>query len=179
MSESGVVKFFNSVDSYGFIRRRSGPDVYVHRSAIADGQHLLRGDKVCFDVVEEEGAKIAARVTGGTGGTGLTVASKVDRSARKNLYGTVKKSFATKNYGFIKQKEGGSDMFFHKDALAEEGELPEVGSYVRYDNVWDDKKAARKATNVVVVDEIPEDQASPCVATPDGAASDDEWELVA
>ena len=57
MGESGVVKFFNSVDSYGFIRltgRPRGPskgcDVFVHRSAIADGQHLLRGDKVCFDV---------------------------------------------------------------------------------------------------------------------------------
>ena len=44
-----MVKFFNSVDGYGFIRRRQS-DVYVHRSDIADGKLLLRGDKVCFDV---------------------------------------------------------------------------------------------------------------------------------
>ena len=57
MSETGVVKFFNSVDSYGFIRlggRRwgaaKGSDVYVHRSAIADGRSLLKGDTVSFDV---------------------------------------------------------------------------------------------------------------------------------
>ena len=45
----GRVKFYNSVDGYGFIQHR-GRDVYVHRSAIADGQMLLRGDKVSFDV---------------------------------------------------------------------------------------------------------------------------------
>lgn len=49
MSHRGVVKFFNSVDGYGFIRRRQS-DVYVHRSDVADGKLLLRGDKVCFDV---------------------------------------------------------------------------------------------------------------------------------
>ena len=60
MSETGVVKFFNSVDSYGFIRMR-GPrgadkssDVYVHRNAIADGQSLLRGDKVSFDAPQSQ-----------------------------------------------------------------------------------------------------------------------------
>jgi cold shock CspA family protein len=52
MSQSGVVKFYNSLNGYGFIRRGKpgGGDVYVHRSAIADGKMLLRGDKVCFDV---------------------------------------------------------------------------------------------------------------------------------
>lgn len=53
MSHSGVVKFYNSLNGYGFIRRgHAGKpgDVYVHRSAIADGKMLLRGDKVCFDV---------------------------------------------------------------------------------------------------------------------------------
>ena len=116
MSESGVVKFFNAVDSYGFIRLNGcpkgskGSDVYVHRSAITDGKHLLRGDKVCFDVrrsacwemgkrsldsltclnvscqvIEEDGRKQALRVTGGTGGCGLTFASNVDRSPIKGL----------------------------------------------------------------------------------------------
>ena len=170
MSHRGVVKFFNSVDGYGFIRRRQS-DVYVHRSDIADGKLLLRGDKVCFDVswilrntrnawnrscwddvvvlwcvevtkgpiffsdniwlkfadipgwppyegwnhhqplnveddsgwpslgfrnpqvIEEDQRLVALRVTGGTGGFGLTIGSNVDRSTVKDLpLGSYKKS---------------------------------------------------------------------------------------
>jgi len=182
MSETGVVKFFNSVDSYGFIRlggRRwgaaKGSDVYVHRSAIADGRSLLKGDTVSFDVIEEDGRKTALRVTGGTGGLGLTLASNVDRSPRKALFGVVKKSFP-KGYGFIKPDEGGSDLFFHQNALAEEGEMPAVGSRVCYDCIWDEKRGCRKASNVVP--EVLEEAAHP--PEDDLEISDaDEWELVA
>ena len=45
--------------------------------------HLL--DSLACEVIEEDGRKTALRVTGGTGGLGLTLASNVDRSPRKAL----------------------------------------------------------------------------------------------
>ena len=53
MSHHGVVKFYNSLDGFGFLKLRAAAgrvEVYVHRSAIADGKMLVRGDRVSFDV---------------------------------------------------------------------------------------------------------------------------------
>jgi CspA family cold shock protein len=53
----GTVKWFNGSKGYGFIARESGPDVFVHYSAIqSDGfRNLDEGQKVEFEV--EQGAK--------------------------------------------------------------------------------------------------------------------------
>lgn len=53
----GVVKWFNTQKGYGFIQRDSGPDVFVHYSAIVGGgfKNLEEGDRVEFTV--EQGAK--------------------------------------------------------------------------------------------------------------------------
>ncbi len=50
----GTVKWFNSAKGYGFLGRESGPDVFVHYSAIQrDGYRSLKeGDPVEFDVVD-------------------------------------------------------------------------------------------------------------------------------
>ncbi|CAK9046231.1 unnamed protein product [Durusdinium trenchii] len=129
MSRRGTVKFYNSVDGYGFIRsgsqsRPGAPEVYVHRSAIADGQMLVRGDQdeeiietVPDGVIEEEGRLNALRVTGGSGGYGLTHGCKVDRSTVKDLRGTIKKFFPEKGWGFIIQEQGGPNLFFHSNQL--------------------------------------------------------------
>ena len=52
MKEQGTVKWFNSAKGYGFIRRESGEDVFVHFSAIqGDGYRTLdEGAKVTFEV---------------------------------------------------------------------------------------------------------------------------------
>lgn len=48
----GTVKWFNPDKGFGFISQESGPDVFVHFSAIAgDGyKNLAENDKVEFDV---------------------------------------------------------------------------------------------------------------------------------
>jgi CspA family cold shock protein len=53
----GTVKWFNGSKGYGFIARESGPDVFVHYSAISgDGfKNLAEGQKVEFIV--EQGNK--------------------------------------------------------------------------------------------------------------------------
>lgn len=52
--EQGVVKWFNAAKGYGFIRRQSGEDVFVHFSAIqADGYKTLNeGQAVEFEIKE-------------------------------------------------------------------------------------------------------------------------------
>ena len=52
MPEVGVVKWFNNDKGYGFIKRNSGEDVFVHHTAIqSQGYRTLNeGEKVEFDV---------------------------------------------------------------------------------------------------------------------------------
>jgi len=48
----GTVKWFNGEKGFGFITQESGPDVFVHYSAISgDGyRNLQENDKVEFDL---------------------------------------------------------------------------------------------------------------------------------
>ncbi len=59
MSErvTGTVKWFNSTKGYGFLARESGPDVFVHFSAIQSTGYrtLEEGQKVEFTI--EKGPK--------------------------------------------------------------------------------------------------------------------------
>jgi len=55
--EQGTVKWFNNAKGYGFIKRSTGEDVFVHYKAIeGDGyKTLTEGDTVQFEV--EQGPK--------------------------------------------------------------------------------------------------------------------------
>jgi len=65
MSLEGKVKWFNEAKGYGFIQQDNGPDVFVHYSAItSEGfKTLAEGQRVQFDIVEDEKGLKAANVT--------------------------------------------------------------------------------------------------------------------
>jgi CspA family cold shock protein len=50
--EQGIVKWFNNSKGFGFIKRETGEDVFVHYKSISgDGYRTLKeGDKVEFEV---------------------------------------------------------------------------------------------------------------------------------
>jgi CspA family cold shock protein len=52
MAEVGSVKWFNNDKGYGFIKRDSGEDVFVHHTAIQTSGYrtLNEGEKVEFEV---------------------------------------------------------------------------------------------------------------------------------
>ncbi len=61
----GHVKWFNDAKGYGFIARESGPDVFVHYSAIeGDGfRSLAEGQAVQFEITEGPKGLQASHVT--------------------------------------------------------------------------------------------------------------------
>lgn len=60
----GVVKWFNAEKGYGFIKQESGPDVFVHYSAIQGSGYraLEEGKKVEFEIVDGPKGKQASNV---------------------------------------------------------------------------------------------------------------------
>jgi cold shock protein len=58
----GTVKFFNEGKGFGFIAGEDGKEVFVHKSAIADGLILREGDSVTYDVEQGDRGPKAANV---------------------------------------------------------------------------------------------------------------------
>lgn len=72
MAHSGIVRFYNVKNSYGFIgveEPQPGNDIFVHKTGII-GNILKEGDKVSFEITtDENGRTKASNVTGGSGMT--------------------------------------------------------------------------------------------------------------
>lgn len=62
---TGTVKWFNESKGFGFIEQQSGPDVFVHFSAIKmDGFKVLKdGQQVEFNIVDGQKGPQAEEVT--------------------------------------------------------------------------------------------------------------------
>jgi CspA family cold shock protein len=60
---NGTVKWFNDEKGFGFIAPEDGSaDLFVHQSALADGQTLAEGAKVSFDAERGDKGPRAANV---------------------------------------------------------------------------------------------------------------------
>ena len=61
----GIVKWFSDKKGYGFIEQEDGPDVFVHFSSIniSGFKTLAEGDRVSFDVEENDRGPVAKNVT--------------------------------------------------------------------------------------------------------------------
>jgi len=59
----GTVKWFNDEKGFGFITPEDGSaDLFVHQSAVPDGQALAEGTKVSFDAESGDKGPRAANV---------------------------------------------------------------------------------------------------------------------
>ena len=62
--EEGTIRWFNRKKGFGFIASDTGPDIFVHFSAVIDeNPHRLKeGDPVEFELVQGEKGPKAAKV---------------------------------------------------------------------------------------------------------------------
>jgi CspA family cold shock protein len=57
MKETGTVKWFNDSKGYGFISRQTGPDVFVHHSAIQGEGFKSLSEEQAVEFEVTQGAK--------------------------------------------------------------------------------------------------------------------------
>jgi CspA family cold shock protein len=58
----GIVKWYNELKSYGFIKTSDGNDVFVHRTSLPSGTTLREGDLVEFEIQETDKGQQAINI---------------------------------------------------------------------------------------------------------------------
>jgi len=166
---NGVVKAWYEDRGMGFLAPDSGgEDVFVHRSALLDGNCLQVGAPVVFEdgVDPLKGKRCAANVQGATnapgggkgkgkGGAAASAPSQMwgpggltapaAMGARKTA--TVKSWLEQRGMGFITPSSGGEDLFVHRTFLLDAQALI-PGTMVTYEEGWDAGKGKPVAQNV-------------------------------
>lgn len=92
---AGIVKAFYRSRGYGFIRAENdGRDVFVHRTTLetANLKELRKGQKVTFDVVEDQGRSVAKNLRLVEGRTGSDDPIKVTPESEPGRKSVRKKS---------------------------------------------------------------------------------------
>lgn len=59
----GIVKFFNQVKGFGFIKAEDEKEYFVHISGVEGGVELNEGDKVTFETQEDDRGLKAVKVS--------------------------------------------------------------------------------------------------------------------
>jgi len=96
---TGYVAHFDEAKGFGFIKVKGRGDVYVHRSDVSGHQSLMVGDKVLFEIIQQDKGLRAVRV---------------EVKERLRQLGRVKRFDPAKRYGFI-TSESGIDIFVHQN----------------------------------------------------------------
>ena len=58
----GKIKWYNEIKGFGFIEVEGQKDVFVHKSALAEGMKLKEGESVSFEVEDSPKGPQATKV---------------------------------------------------------------------------------------------------------------------
>ena len=125
----------------GFIQPTDGSaDVFVHRSALTDGNSLQVGSTVTFEPGWDE-AKNKPATNRCSGAITLDPGVKPGgaQPLPNGVPGTVKAWIEARGMGFITPADGSADVFVHRSNLVD-GNCLVTGAQVLFEPGWDDSK---------------------------------------
>ena len=143
----GTVKAWIEDRGMGFIQPADGTaDVFVHRSALLDGNSLQVGAPVTFEPGWDaaKGKPIANKVSGGVAEPAAAAAPPPLANGQP---GVVKAWIEARGMGFITPEDGSPDVFVHRSNLVD-GNCLQVGAKVMFEGGWDEQKGKPIAKTV-------------------------------